>query len=187
MPQICRNAGGGKSDRNLAKDGFAAATQWLAGADLTADELKRFASRLPSSAKAAERGQWIDWIGKTLPPDKASDCIWQNVTGWTKADYQAAGKWLAATPEGPTKITAIRAYAGSVASIEPETAAQWAMTLPPGKDRDETLATIYQKWPRGQADIAKTLPGFQRRTTTSKQSCSKGSHIPRLFENPGNK
>ena len=131
----------------LAKDGFAAATHWLAGADLTADELKRFANRLPSSAKAGERGLWIDWIGKTLPPDKATDCVWQNVTEWTKADYQAAGKWLAATPEGPTKITAIRAYAVSVAGIEPETAEQWAMTLPPGKDRDETLKRIHAKAP----------------------------------------
>ncbi|MES2922968.1 MAG: hypothetical protein V4819_15540 [Verrucomicrobiota bacterium] len=130
---------------NLAKDGFAAAAEWLAGANLTPDELKRFANHLPSSAKTAERGQWIDWIGKTLPPDKAADGIWQNVTEWTKTDYQAAGKWLAATPDGPAKITAIRAYADLVAGIEPETATQWALTLPPGKDRDEILKRIHDK------------------------------------------
>lgn len=129
----------------LAKDGYAAATQWLATANLTADELKRFANHLPSSAKAGERGQWIDWIGKTLPPDKAADPIWQNVTDWTKTDYQAAGKWLSASPDGPTKVGAVRAYAVAVASIEPETATQWAMTLPPGKDRDETLKRIRDK------------------------------------------
>ena len=37
---------------------------------------------------------------------------------------------------------------GSVASIEPETATQWAMTLPPGKDRDQTLKTIHSNWPK---------------------------------------
>jgi len=134
-----------KLTESLAKDGFANATQWLAGADLTPDELKRFANQLPSSAKAGERGQWIDWIGKTLPPDKAADPIWQNVTDWTKTDYQAAGKWLAATPDGPAKIPAIRAYIGVVATTEPETATQWAMTLPLGKDRDEMLKRIRDK------------------------------------------
>ncbi len=106
------------------------------------------------SAKAAERGQWIDWIGKTLPPDKASGCIWQNVTAWTKADYQAAGKWLSSTPDGPRKIAAIQAYAGAVASSAPKNASQWAMTLPPGKDREQTFRSIHRNWPKDDPDGA---------------------------------
>jgi hypothetical protein len=80
---------------------------------------------------------------------------------WTTHDYQAAGKWLGITPEGPTKNTAIASYAETVASYEPETAAQWALTLPPGTDRERTLKTIHRNWPKddpeGAAAFAKKL------------------------------
>ena len=34
-----------------------------------------------------------------------------------------------------------------MARYEPATAAQWALTLPAGQERDATLRTIYQNWP----------------------------------------
>jgi hypothetical protein len=64
--------------------------------------------------------------------------IHQIVRIWTETDYQAAGKWLATTPAGPTKNIAIRSYAETVSTLDPVTATQWAMTLPPGPDRDAT-------------------------------------------------
>ncbi len=47
----------------------------------------------------------------------------------------------------PAENTAIRAYAETISKYEPAAAAQWAMSLPPGKDRDQTLKSIYQNWP----------------------------------------
>ncbi|MGL4399227.1 MAG: hypothetical protein ACRCXD_05130 [Luteolibacter sp.] len=137
--------------RSAAKEGFESATQWIDSAKLTPSELEEFASGLDDEAKPGESSQWIEWIGEKLPPDKADDSIRNLVSNWTRNDYQAAGTWLATAPDGPTKNAAIRSYAETVSEYEPTTAAQWALTLPPGKDRDQTLKTIYHNWPKEDA------------------------------------
>jgi hypothetical protein len=38
-------------------------------------------------------------------------------------------------------------FKSALPEYEPASAAQWAMTLPPGEDRDETLKSVYQNWP----------------------------------------
>ncbi len=133
--------------QSMAEAGFEASTRWISESNFTPTELDSLASGLSGSVKSGETGKWIEWIGEKLPPDKADDSIRNLVNNWTRNDYQAAGTWLAAAPDGPTKNTAIRSYAGMVAEYEPETAAQWALTLPPGKDREQTLKTIYRNWP----------------------------------------
>jgi hypothetical protein len=134
--------------RGVAQQGFAAGTQWITKANLTPTELESFASGLPGSIKGDENGKWIEWLGEKLPPKGADQNINNLVRSWTRNDYQAAGKWLSTAADGPTKNTAIRSYAVTIAEYEPATAAQWALTLPPGKDRDETLNNIYQNWPK---------------------------------------
>jgi hypothetical protein len=136
---------------NLVEGGFEANTQWLAAANFTPAELESFASGLYGSIKGDENGKWIEWLGEKLPANKAAENIENLVRNWTRNDYQAAGKWLSTSTEGPTKNTAIRSYAQTVAEYEPASAAQWAMTLPPGKDRDETLKYIYQNWPENDS------------------------------------
>jgi hypothetical protein len=133
---------------NLVEAGFEAGTRWIAESNFTPTELESFASALPGSGKSGETSKWIEWVGEKLPPDKADQNIKNLVSNWTRNDYQAAGKWLAAAADGPTKNSAIRGYAETVARYEPTTAAQWAMTLPPGKDRDQTLKHIYRNWPK---------------------------------------
>lgn len=143
----------------LAKEGFVAATQWLADAKLTPEELERVVGYIPLSVKAGERGQWIAWIGKNLPPDIAEDSIVHNLWLWSQDDYQAAGKWLAAQPDGSTKNASIQGYVRSVAGTDPETAEQWAMTVPTGKDRDKAIREVHRSWPKadpeGRAAFAK--------------------------------
>ena len=139
---------------SVASEGFEAGTKWLATANLSPAELESFASGLSSSDKKGESGQWIEWIGTTLPADKSRSSIRNIVRNWTRDDFQAAGKWLATATAGPTKNTSIRSYAETVSEYEPETAAQWALTLPPGQDRDETLQEIYDNWPKND-DAAK--------------------------------
>jgi hypothetical protein len=135
---------------SVLQENFDNASKWIASSKLTPKELESFADGLFSS-KTSESGQWIEWIGQNLPPEKAAQKIESLVSNWTRNDYQAAGKWLATAPEGPTKNAAIRSYAETVSRYEPETAAQWALTLPPGKNRDETLRNIYHNWPGGES------------------------------------
>ena len=134
----------------LTREGFIAATRWLDSAGLSEKELEGFVSGgLAGSNRYEETGKWIEWSGEKLP--EPSGTISQLVRQWTRNDFQAAGKWLATTPDGPTKNVSIRAYAETVSQYEPETAAQWAMTLPPGKDREQTLRNIHGKWPKEDA------------------------------------
>ncbi len=138
---------------NAVEEGFEAGSKWFENAALTSEQLAE-ACAFPYGINREESGQWIEWIGAKLPVEKSRDRIGQMVRKWTEDDYQAAGKWLAATPACPTKDISIRSYAEAVAKYEPETAAQWALTLPPGQDREETLKRIYEKWPEND-DAAK--------------------------------
>ncbi len=133
--------------RGLAQDGFTTASQWIAGANLTPTELESIAEGLSHSIKNDETGQWIDLVSEKLPAKVSDSKVGELVSGWTQRDYQAAGKWLASTPASPTKNTAVRSYAETVSKYDPATATQWAMTLPPGPDRDATLKHIQDHCP----------------------------------------
>jgi hypothetical protein len=79
---------------------------------------------------------------------------------WTRNDYQSAGQWLTTAPDGLVKNAAIRSYAETVSPYDPETAAQWALTLPPGNERERTLRRIHQNWP---ADDSAAKEAFARK------------------------
>ena len=127
---------------SVANEGFAPATQWFAVAGFTPAELETVAGDLYGSIKKEDSAQWIKWVSENLPAGKSEDPIRGIVGRWTESDYQAAGKWLSSTPASPAKNAAIRSYAETVATLDPATATQWAMTLPPGPDRDATLKHI---------------------------------------------
>ncbi len=134
--------------RGVASEGFEAATQWVDQAGLSPAELASFSKGLPHSVKSSETGQWIEWIGGKLDEKERDQSVRNMVSNWTRKDFQATGTWLNNTPAGPVKEAAIRSYAETVSSYEPEAAAQWAVTLPAGKERDATLKQIYQNWPK---------------------------------------
>ena len=62
---------------------------------------------------------------------------------WAREDYAAAGNWLNEQSAGITKNAAIKTYADALHSREPEAAADWAVTLPEGKERSDLLQTIH--------------------------------------------
>lgn len=130
--------------------GYESATGWFESASLDPAEMTVVGSVLEYHHTYKETGRWLDWLGKSLPADKAGEPIGRIMTQWTELDYQAAGKWLAAAPEGLAKNASVQAYAAAVSKYEPGTAVQWAMTLPAGKDRDATLRQIHQNWPKEQ-------------------------------------
>ena len=141
-----RDSGLHQLGSNLSSDSYDSAQKWLANAKLSPEELRSFANGIQTNGN--NNGEWIEWVGKSIPADKSNGKIQSMVRDWTENDYQAAGAWLNTTPAGPVKNTAIRSYAETVSSYEPEAAAQWAVTLPPGKDRDNTLKKIYHNWPK---------------------------------------
>lgn len=133
--------------QNLGEEDMDSVSRWIANSKLTPEERAHFAAGLSYSATKENTGRWIEWMSANVPADRLAEPVKDLVGDWTQQDYQAAGKWLATAPESSAKHTAVLAYAAAVAEYEPQVAGQWAMTLPPGPVRDETLKVIYQNWP----------------------------------------
>ena len=144
----------GYFSRGFKQDVFKSATQWIASANLSPNELGQFCNNLSSNYRGDESAQWIEWMGKTFPPGTGDPWVSAMIRNWTNQDYEAAGKWLVSAPEGPVKNAAISSYAWTIFEHDPETAMQWIMTLPPGRDRDNTLKTIYINWPKDDSEGA---------------------------------
>ncbi len=135
--------------RNAVRDGFESCSQWLAEAEFSQEQLASLSNGpITYSIKPEDSGKWAEWMGNHLPEKNADDGIRNLVRRWTHNDYQAVGDWLASTPDSFAKETSTRAYAETLAGYEPESAVQWALTLPPGKPREQTLKSIYRRWPK---------------------------------------
>jgi hypothetical protein len=133
--------------KGIAKDGFEQGSRWIAENKLSEKEIAAFAGSVAWQAESAEKGKWIEWMGKTLPGEERDNSIGSIMVNWTNNDYRAAGEWLAAAPDGPAKAASVSAYAETVAPHDPQAAAQWALTLPPGEKRQDTLEVIHRNWP----------------------------------------
>ena len=136
------------------KEGFAAATRWIASANLSPKELDNICERLRLNYDGDEPAQWIEWYGHHVPPGKADEQIGGWISVWTRLNYEAAGRWLASTPEGPVKNAAICSYAETIFPKDPETAMQWIKTLPPGEPRQNTLQYIHDNYLQNDPEAA---------------------------------
>lgn len=115
---------------------------WLATANLSETEMEKFAGNISPWQTSADTGKWIDWMADKLPADQLAPKRDEMVSQWTRQDFKAAGDWINNSPEGPAKIAAVKSFAKTVAPFEPETAVQWANTLPAGEEREELLRQI---------------------------------------------
>jgi hypothetical protein len=120
---------------------------WLENAKLSPDESVAFASGISEYAAKKDLGKWIGWMAANLPSEPLRDKVESIFVGWVNNDVEAAGTWLAQAPDDAAKIPAVRVYVRTVARYEPQNAEQWAMTLPAGGDRDQTMREIHQSWP----------------------------------------
>jgi hypothetical protein len=133
--------------RTTDRQDYDALTSWIEDVELSPKEKTQFAQGLTYFTTKADTGRWVDWLSTNLPAEKLDDPVKELVGEWTQQDYLAAGKWLSDAADGPAKSSAVEAYAEAVAEYEPQVAALWAMTLPPGPRREATLRAIYQNWP----------------------------------------
>ena len=147
--------------RHVVKDGFDAATAWVESAGLTDTEVASFGSDLGDAIADGEQTRWIDWFVSKLGDGKVQRPLRHIMTYWAQKDYEAAGNWLNSQPPGEVKNLAISVYADTVASSEPRAAVQWAITLPSGKLRDETLHRISHDWPRRTPEEEAAAAAFE--------------------------
>lgn len=148
----------GQMASQVAGQGFEAATKWYGEAGLSEEERKWVASGIGMNEMSGDTAQWIEWIGEELG-DERGDSVGNLVRRWTEQDYRAAGEWLAGAEEGPTKRAAVKSYAETVAPYDADAAAQWARTLPEGKERHELSERIYEEWKKKDEEAAQRFAG----------------------------
>ncbi len=144
----------GKLGGMAMNGGFEASAEWVDKASLGEEERAAFADGLSSWDAAEDTGKWILWMEGKVPEDQYKRKTEELVRGWARSDYKAAGEWIGTREDGPARRIAVRGYALAVAPYEPASAAQWAETLPQGKDRDETLQTIHSEWKKKDGTAA---------------------------------
>ncbi|MEK7950174.1 hypothetical protein [Luteolibacter soli] len=134
--------------RQLAKDGVEAGTQWADSVGLTASEAWSLGSDIGDAVRPGEEAQWIAWFDSKLEDKYCGRPIRHIMGYWAKRDHKAAATWLNDAPAGAAKNAAVARFAETVSEVEPESAAQWAETLPPGTLRTKTLTEVYCNWPK---------------------------------------
>jgi hypothetical protein len=132
--------------QQFSEAGPEAAKGWLDQAALNEAEALAFLRGICNAQDDEHAGEWIDWAAARLPAKKISSDVESIAWSWTKKDYKAAGEWLNQAAEGPVKQAVVTGYAQVVAAQDPEVAAQWAVTLPAGKDRDRVLKRVRDEW-----------------------------------------
>ncbi len=137
------------------------AVNWISGQNFSAEECDELVRHLSYETTGADTGKWVEWMSRTLPPESLGERVGSLISSWAKEDNQAVAKWLNGQPDGPMKTAAVNNYARTVVEIAPQVAAQWAMTMPAGQEREETLKRIYHCWQKKDAASAKaTLQGM---------------------------
>ncbi len=108
--------------------------------ELSSDEAVTVAEGLSRNLNASARPDaWLDWMEKSLPPEKVADTAKPMLTKWINDDYQAAGEWINRQPPGDMRNAATTNYARMMAKRFPETAKDWAATLPEGPEKRRLL------------------------------------------------
>lgn len=115
----------------------------LIDSKFTPEEKISFCRQLQQSE---EPGAWADWVAGLGAEDKREHPIGSLVKQWSRQDFGETVAWLNRQPEGPVRTTAVKNLAMGSSDIDPETIAKIAMTLPPGKDKDQALAAVRNVW-----------------------------------------
>jgi len=73
-----------------------------------------------------------EWVA-ALPAADAPKGVQGLMTTWMKTDPVAASQWLSTQPAGPARDAGARVVISQIKDTDPEMAAGWRKTLPPGK------------------------------------------------------
>lgn len=136
----------GSLANQIAEENFETGSAWLSSVKLSDAEMKIVIENLEPYQTKANTGKWIDWLSDKMSDNELHWQVINTVSHWATEDYRAAGEWISASPDGPVKEAAARSYVRVLTPHEPAAAAQWALTLPAGKDRDELLGNAQAAW-----------------------------------------
>lgn len=126
--------------KDIGRSGYKDAARWIKENGFSEGEITNLiAGGMISHTNGSDPGRWVEWMEVNLTQEPRERHIGEQVSNWAKRDHRAAGEWLTALQDGPAKPIAVAAFAKTVAPYDPDIAAQWAMTLPPGNEREVIL------------------------------------------------
>ena len=149
LAELHKSSVGQDDTREILKGlGNGAASKWSSKPDswmndLSHSEAISVAEGISQSEKALDHpDSWLDWMGKSLPPEKLGETAKPLLSKWISEDYEAAGEWINRQPPGDFRNEAAANYARMMAKRFPDTAKDWANTLPEGADKRKLLEEI---------------------------------------------
>ena len=142
------NAGVEGTIKGAMQQSFEAGTEWMNHVGITPEQFASVFDQLAENGEGFMGGnqRWVDWLIQRLPQERRAERVSKLVTSWAKQDYKSAGDWIGGQADEVVKNAGIGAYSHAVAAYEPAVAAQWAMTLPPGENREKALQGVYENW-----------------------------------------
>lgn len=134
--EVLRGLGSGLMEHSAKEPGA-----WMK--ELSSDEAVTVAEGLSRNLNASSRPDaWLDWMEKSLPREKVADTARPMLTQWINDDYQTAGEWINRQPPGDMRNAAAANYARMMAKRFPDTARDWAATLPEGPEKQRLLKDL---------------------------------------------
>lgn len=110
--------------------------------------LESIASKTPVEAMA-----FVAELPETAPVDEMARQVFHR---WLGVDSLAASEWLAQQPDGPTKVSSTRQLVFHLINTQNDidSAAHWALTLPPETDGTPAIERLLLEW-RGWLERAR--------------------------------
>jgi RNA polymerase sigma factor (sigma-70 family) len=86
------------------------------------------------------------WMKDALPADQYPSLLSTAIRRWTERDFNAAATFLGTMERGPARDQSIHEFADVVASMEPPSAAKWALEIEDSSLRQSALREVAESW-----------------------------------------
>lgn len=140
---------------NLTRLPFDSAEAFMQEGELSAAERSHVAHSIVARVQHLQDiGKWIPWVNENADPNRRGSYVRELVRSWTRNDFRATAAWIGAQPGGALREQATHQFAESVASHEPASAAEWALTLPESEQRTKLLHEVHGYWKRKDREAA---------------------------------
>ena len=114
-------------------------------------------TRLSRFGQVNHREEWLAYASENAAPENRERVLERMVSNWTKNDFRATAEWIGKQPEGELRELATYSFARAVSPHEPDSAAEWAETLPVGPKRTEVFEKIREDWQKVDTEAAEEL------------------------------
>ncbi|MEZ5326585.1 MAG: hypothetical protein R3F19_16175 [Verrucomicrobiales bacterium] len=98
----------------------------------------------------------LEWA-TTLPPAASLASSTSIIGEWSRADAAAAADFISGLPEGELRQSATAAMTRSMASVDPERAWQWALTVDDPDARYNAVKDVIDSWSEIDSHAAKAV------------------------------